>query len=595
MLLIPTKLVSLSMFHSDSSRLMGFTRRRETAHGGNKKTRLITRPTIDLPGQTILPSTSHKFLGVLLDQELRFKEQAAYALDKGTKWTEQYRRLAKGTKGISAKHMTVFYFTIALPKMLYAADLFLTTGSKKTKGTVGFINKLARVHRQALLSITGAMNTTATATLEAHTNIPPFRTIVKYKLLREAHRLACLPQTHPLFSYVRTAARRYVKRHRSPLHEIMNTFIIEPDLMEKIRSVGRDPKWKPTHHIQIALNKDKAVTLAKLASTGVTIYTDGSDIDGQVGAAAVLYNDGVEQATLHKHLETSKQYTIFDAELVGAILGAHMAAQTRSSSSITLGIDNQATIIATKDRNPASGQHLVTHLQNSLCGSAQNTRSDITIRWTPGHKGIVGNERADEKAKNAAQGMTSAQHKLPEALKHDLPRSKSASLHAHKETLKQEAIEACRKSKVFPKLHAIDPSTPSKNFVKIAHALPRRQAAMLIQLRSGHAPLNKHLHRMGKAESPLCPACHRKNETIHHFLVECKEYDTHRGQMTATLKHNARSIRALLSNPLAIPILFKFISDTKRLKLSNKEFKLSEEELSRWREARKKSGKQTKT
>ena len=154
--------------------LMGFTRKRETAHSGNKKTRPIMRPTINLPGQTILPSTSHKFLGVLLDQELRFKEQAAYALDKGTKWTEQYRRLAKGTNGISAKHMTVFYFTIALPKMLYTADLFLITGSKKTKGMVGFINKLARVHRQALLSITGAMNTTAMATLEAHANIPPF-------------------------------------------------------------------------------------------------------------------------------------------------------------------------------------------------------------------------------------------------------------------------------------------------------------------------------------------------------------------------------------------------------------------------------------
>ena len=123
--------------------------------------------------------------------------------------------------------------------------------------------------------------------------------IVKYKLLRKAYRLACLPKTHPLFSYVRTAARQYVKHHRSPLHEIMNTFIIEPDHMEKFRSVGRDPKWKPTHHIQIALNKDKAVMLASLASTGVAVYTDGSDINGQVGAAAVLYKDRVEQAMLY--------------------------------------------------------------------------------------------------------------------------------------------------------------------------------------------------------------------------------------------------------------------------------------------------------
>ena len=173
--------------------LMGFTRRREADHSGTKKTKPAMRPNINLPGQTIRLSASHKFLGVILDQELWFKEQGAYALDKGTKWTKQYRWLAKGINGISAKHMTTFYFTTALPKMLYAADLFLIPGSKKTKGTAGYINKLARVHRQALLSITGAMNTTATVTLEAHANILPFRVIERQKILREALRLASNP------------------------------------------------------------------------------------------------------------------------------------------------------------------------------------------------------------------------------------------------------------------------------------------------------------------------------------------------------------------------------------------------------------------
>ena len=38
------------------------------------------------------------------------------------------------------------------------------------------------------------------------------------------------------------------------------------------------------HHTYIAPNKDKAVTLANLAVNGTAIYTDGSDIDRQVGA-----------------------------------------------------------------------------------------------------------------------------------------------------------------------------------------------------------------------------------------------------------------------------------------------------------------------
>ena len=99
---------------------------------------------------------------------------------------------------------------------------------------------------------------------------------------------------------------------------------------------------------------------------------------------------------------------------------------------------------------------------------------------------------------------------------------------------------------------------------------------------------------MGLAELPLCPACHRKNETTHHFLIECKEYDAHRERTKAILKWDARSIHALLSNPLAIPALFRYINDTQRMKLPNKEVKLSEEELNRWKEARKKSGNKRK-
>jgi len=85
--------------------IMGLTRRREKNPTGRPVTRPIERKPIHIQ-QTIVPIVKeHKFLGVILDQELRWNAHVNYALAKGTTWITQYRRLAKQMKGVSAKYM----------------------------------------------------------------------------------------------------------------------------------------------------------------------------------------------------------------------------------------------------------------------------------------------------------------------------------------------------------------------------------------------------------------------------------------------------------------------------------------------------------
>jgi ribonuclease HI len=43
--------------------------------------------------------------------------------------------------------------------------------------------------------------------------------------------------------------------------------------------------------------------------------------------------------------------------------------------------------------------------------------NSIPIRWTPGHVGIEGNEKADIEAKKAARGLTSETKSLPNTLR----------------------------------------------------------------------------------------------------------------------------------------------------------------------------------
>lgn len=47
-------------------------------------------PELALPAGTVKPSACTKFLGVLVDNKLRFKQHAEYALAKGTKWLQQF-------------------------------------------------------------------------------------------------------------------------------------------------------------------------------------------------------------------------------------------------------------------------------------------------------------------------------------------------------------------------------------------------------------------------------------------------------------------------------------------------------------------------
>ena len=68
-------------------------------------------------------------------------------------------------------------------------------------------------------------------------------------------------------------------------------------------------------------------------------------------------------------------------------------------------------------------------------------------------------------------------------------------------------------------LYKIKPTvTLSPWFKKIN--IPRKAITSITRMRTGHASLNLHLHRIGVVESPLC-RCELTNEGLNHVLFEC--------------------------------------------------------------------------
>ena len=110
-------------------------------------------------------------------------------------------------------------------------------------------------------------------------------------------------------------------------------------------------------------------------------------------------------------------------------------------------------------------------------------------------------------------------------------------------------------------LWKINPTILSSNFRKDTQDLLHLQVSLLIQMRTGHVPLQQYLHRIGKVEPLHCPNCH-EDETVHHYLTNCKSFETQRRRMEGHLQRVAKSVSTLLTNPKAFPHLFKYINDT---------------------------------
>ena len=118
------------------------------------------RPPLILPQQEVLPTESTKYLGVIFDQNLSWKAQHARVIGKGASWTSQIRRLTRSTWGITPKHARRLYISVAIPRILYATDVWCAPTDQdtlKTSGSRKVIRQLTTVQRSGTLAITGGL------------------------------------------------------------------------------------------------------------------------------------------------------------------------------------------------------------------------------------------------------------------------------------------------------------------------------------------------------------------------------------------------------------------------------------------------------
>ena len=113
-------------------------------------------------------------------------------------------------------------------------------------------------------------------------------------------------------------------------------------------------------------------------------------------------------------------------------------------------------------------------------------------------------------------------------------------------------------------LHLIDNSVPSKKYIQLIVGLDHRQASILFQLHTEHIRINHHLFCIHRSETQICPNCQGFTvKTVKHYLLECPfEYF----MLQRELRGNTDSLSFLLSSPVTVLPLLKFIHATGRFK-----------------------------
>jgi len=331
--------------------------------------------------------------------------------------------------------------------------------------------------------------------------------------------------------------------------------------IETIKPYPLPPWWSPPYETEIQGDK-KSAKLKHNAThhdeNTLTIYTDGSGIEGHVGAAA--YSPKTSQ-THQQYLESDEGHNIYSAEVTAFELAAGIALDSPLSyAKCVIYADSQSAIQGINNPNKQSGQRILISAIQKLETLISTRHMAIEIKWVPGHRGIEGNEKADKAAKEAANSGGTHINILRTIHKP----LKAARFVNIKREITHDWNAAWQKHENAKQLRRITSKPNTARGTNLYKSVPRHQASQLARLRTGHCLLNQYLHRFGHEESPLCECGSGAIENVQHYLLYCPRFDRQRAELTKDVGVGGLWIEKLLGYPRMIGKTLKYVEETKR-------------------------------
>lgn len=480
-------------------------------------------PLITLKGNAITRTDSIKFLGVIFDQQLNWREHFHYLRKCCTVGMNLLKTLAHHHWGADTNCLLTIYRSIIRARIDYALAAHIASKRSYFKGIETIENKALRI---AL----GAFPTTPADGLHCLANELPIHDRADLSTLSFGCKILATPNN---INFSNSSSVRFKGIYDQnpnvipPLYERQNrilnkiSYTLPPILPFQSSNIA--PWILPPITLNLDLTKhNKSDTPPVLIrnefnlimsefTNSTIIYTDASlnHSENTVGAAVVT------PSTVFKY-HLPKGTSVYTGELMAIYKALLYIANLQSSISVVC-TDSLSSLQSISQL--FADNALVQLIQQTLY-QLQTYKKKVTLVFVPSHTGIPGNERADAAAREAASPENPDCSFVNIAIHSDVvsyARNQIKRLWQEKWTTSDSRLKNIKKS--VSGLLSLPPNRWTQ--VKIS------------RLRLGHSRLT-HSFLLSREDPPLCEHCHVRL-TVEHIMSECQQYTAQREECGVSL------------------------------------------------------------
>jgi len=245
------------------------------------------------------------------------------------------------------------------------------------------------------------------------------------------------------------------------------------------------------------------------------MFTDGSRMEDGATGYAVVWKNGQTWEGIKCHVGHNQE--AYNAECAALARALELVSGGYTPDRVTIFTDAQAAIRRMASEEPGPGQQYAIQARKHIA-VLRRARPGVTIeiRWCPAHKGIAGNEKADEWAKIAAEKPSTRGVENPGPLPRSLASLKREI--SEKKWAEARSWAGGRISKAKYRM------VKSQNPDSVVADSTKRLASRFYQLKTGHTRIGQYLHWAKVRPDAQCWWCKCPSQTRDHLFKVCPEW-----------------------------------------------------------------------